>query len=57
MARHTEHYAVSLPLGTFFSEWVDLVVWPKLSDWWARRSITAIKREIRILQSKVDYRP
>jgi hypothetical protein len=44
-------------LAPFFRKWIDLVVWPKVSDWWARRSIAAIKQQIRLLQIKVDYRP
>jgi hypothetical protein len=33
-------------LAPFFRKWVDLVVWPKIADWWATRSRSKTQERI-----------
>jgi hypothetical protein len=40
-------------VAPFFRKWVDLVIWPKLSDWWSSRSIRTIQRQINKLEKQL----
>ena len=50
-------WQIALPLtlflfvvAPFFRKWIDLVVWPKLADWWASRSRSTIEKRITKLE-------
>ena len=38
-------------LAPFFRKWVDLVVWPRIADWWASRSQASIRKRIEKLET------
>jgi hypothetical protein len=44
-------------LAPFFRKWVDLVVWPKLADWWAGRSRRTLEKQVKRLKRELDNRP
>jgi hypothetical protein len=41
-------------LAPFFRKWVDIVVWPRIANWWATRSL--LKLQTRILVLEEDLR-
>jgi hypothetical protein len=52
-------YAVFGVLGTwllnlFFRKWFDLVLWPRLADWWASRSRSKTEQRIRKLEGALS---
>jgi hypothetical protein len=40
-------------LAPFFRKWVDLVLWPKLANWWVSRSRSKTERRIKRLESQL----
>jgi hypothetical protein len=41
-------------LNLIFRKWFDVVVWPRIADWWSARSIRAIKRQIAKLERQLQ---
>jgi hypothetical protein len=44
-------------LAPFFRKWVDIAIWPKLSDWWAERSVRSVKVRIATLERSISEEP
>src|SRR6185295_7227138 len=40
-------------LAPFFRKWVDLVIWPRIADWWASRSQEKLKTRIAKLEARL----
>jgi hypothetical protein len=38
-------------LAPFFRKWVDLVIWPRIADWWASRSRVALEKRVLKLEA------